>query len=510
MNSALNILKSPGTLYYGGKFVPVLSGKLHKVISPADQSVLAQVGEAGKDDMTNAIAEARIAFDEGPWYNVYDGNQRRDALLKLGAVVEDRYLKDLAYLESVNTGKPYVVAEDEIKDCVNLFRHYAGYADKVHGKHVSFQTNTALDVYNIREPLGVCGMISSFNYPLNLVAWKIAPALAAGNTVIVKPAPQTPLSALFLAQIINDHQIFPSGVFNVVTGGVEAGNTLVVDDRVDKISFTGSVNGGKAVQNAAANATSSPNSSTFKHLTLELGGKSPVVVMDDSVANLDNTVYHVIQGIFANAGQNCSAGSKLYVQKGIYPEFISKLKEKTEELVNTMDAVDINKSSVMPVIDRNQYNKILDYINHSTSSGETTCLIGGRAYSGKDGNCNGNFIEPTILVNADQSAKVAKEEIFGPVLTVMKPFEHLDEVIAIESKLPFGLAAGIFSSNTKTINHFVRKMRHSGTIWVNTYNYTPANVTFGGFKNSGIGRELGSEVMDSYTAPRSVISDPSY
>ncbi|PVU87709.1 hypothetical protein BB559_005922 [Furculomyces boomerangus] len=493
--SAFSPIKNISKLYIGGKWISSVGNKQKSLINPVTGKEHAQVCESTKEDSVAAIEAARQAFDNGPWYKEWSGANRRDALLKISSLISEN-LETFATIEAVNTGKCYADAEWEIQDCASIFKYYAGFADRIQGRYISSGTNTKFDMKTITEPLGVCGMISSFNYPLQLITWKSAPALAAGNTIVVKPAPQTPLSVLYLVQLINENKVLPNGVFNVITGGIEAGEAIVSSPNVDKISFTGSVFGGKAVSRGAS------ASSNIKAVTLELGGKSPVIVMND--ADLENASENILMGIFSNSGMNCCAGSKLYIQSGVYNKLVQILKHKTQAIIDGI-TTDIKTSTMCTLVDSTQLKKVEFYVNHAIENNEGKLLVGGKRWAGSEG----YYFEPTIFVGVGADAKIAKEEIFGPVLSIMEPFEDLDSVIQTESQSEFGLAAAIFSSSSKHINNFTRNVK-AGTTWINTYNYVFPDLPFGGFKMSGIGRELGSEVMGEYTATRSVISDTNY
>ncbi|PVV01472.1 hypothetical protein BB560_004107 [Smittium megazygosporum] len=484
----MNSLKYLSKLYVGGKWIASSGSKLYSVINPTSASEICQVVDANTKDVDSAVEAAKAAFETGPWYNLESGASRRDSLLKISHLIEQNK-NLLAEVESINTGKIISDSLWEIQDCADLFKFYAGFADKLSSRYVSYGTLNQLEMHTIKEPIGVCGMISSFNYPLNLVSWKIAPALAMGNTVVVKPAPQTPLSLLLFAHLLDEASILPKGVFNVVTGGVEPGAAMVNNPNINKISFTGSLNGGRAVNKSAA------ASANFKGVTLELGGKSPVVVMDD--ADLDNAVENIILGIFSNAGMNCSAGSKLYIQKGAYDKLLQLLVKRAQSISQTITS-DFKTSSMGPLIDSILMNKVETLVQQAISSKDATLLSGGKRWSGAPG----YYYEPTILTNVKQDSPISKTEIFGPVLCVMEPISDLDEVINIESRSEFGLASAIFSSSSKSIHKFKRNMK-AGTCWVNMYNLCTPDLPFGGFKNSGFGKELGHEVINEYYTERS-------
>ncbi|ORX69310.1 aldehyde dehydrogenase [Linderina pennispora] len=480
-------------IYIDGRWVQSTSTATHNVENPDTGDVIAVVPECNAQDLDKAVQAAYNAFHDGPWANQFSGAERRDALIAIADAIEE-HRAELELIESINTGKPISDMHVEVDDTIDLFRHFAGYADKVEGRHIGHQTNQTIEGYTVKVPVGVVGFINAFNYPLNLLGWKVAPALAAGCTVVFKPGPQTPLTTQYFAYLLEKTGKFPPGVFNVVTGGVEVGQALVDHDLVDKIGFTGSVATGKHVIRSTA------STQNVRSTSVELGGKSPGVVMPD--ADLDKTAQLVVSGCMSNAGMNCNALTRLWVHRDIYDEFMPKIKAAAESMV--LGAPQKETTVMGPVIDKRQFDRVMEYIRIGKEEDKAAVLTGGeRAFD------RGYWIKPTIFYNVKSDARIATEEIFGPVLSVLEPFDSLDEVIEIERKNEFGLAAGIFSRNHQDIKKFTRKLR-SGTIWVNTYNALFSYLPFGGFRNSGFGRELGYESFDGYLVPKSIIDDVSY
>ncbi|KAJ2005797.1 hypothetical protein H4R26_001755 [Coemansia thaxteri] len=480
-------------IYIDGQWTAPQSSQTSHVENPDVAEAIATVPECNAHDLDHAVRAAHSAFHDGPWVNEYSGAQRRDALLALATAIEENR-SDIEMLESLNTGKPISDVRMELDDTIDLFRFFAGYADKVEGRHIAAQTNRNLEGYTVKVPVGVVGFINAFNYPICLLAWKVAPALAAGCTVVFKPGPQTPLTTQYFAHLLHKTGKFPPGVFNVVLGGAEVGQALVDHDLIDKIGFTGSVATGKQV------IRSSASTKNVRSTSVELGGKSPGVVMPD--ADLDKTAKLVVSGCMANAGMNCNALTRLWVHRAIYDEFMPRLKAAAESLV--LGTPQDDATQMGPLIDRRQYERVLEYIRVGREEDKAALLAGGQATLGR-----GYWIQPTVFFNVDPAARIATEEIFGPVLSVLVPFDSLDEVIEAERKNEFGLAAGIFTRRHQDIAKFTRKMR-CGTVWVNNFNALYSYLPFGGFRNSGFGRELGYESFDGYLASKAIIDDITY
>ncbi|KAJ2723022.1 hypothetical protein GGI07_002916 [Coemansia sp. Benny D115] len=483
----------PLQTYVDGQWVSASDSQTRSVENPDTGSEITKVCESSVGDVDAAVQAAHAAFYEGPWVNEYSGGQRRDALLALASSIEENR-QQLELLESLNTGKPISDVRVELDDTVDLFRHFAGYADKVEGRHIAAQTNARLEGYTVKVPVGVVAFINAFNYPLCLLAWKVAPALAAGCTVVFKPGPQTPLTTLYFAHLLHQTQRFPAGVFNVVLGGADVGRALVSHALVDKVGFTGSVASGRHVIQASA----SPG--PVRPVSVELGGKSPGVVMPD--ADLPRTARTVAMGCMSNAGMNCNALTRLWVHRAVYDAFIPLLKTAVEDIV--LGTPQDEATQMGPLIDRTQYERVLEYIRVGRDDDGAEVLTGGAALEGS----SGYWVRPTVFVNVSAQARIATEEIFGPMLSVLEPFDSLDDVIAIERRSDFGLAAGIFSASHGDIAKFTRRMR-CGTLWVNNFNALYSYLPFGGFRNSGYGRELGYESFDGYLATKAIIDDVS-
>jgi aldehyde dehydrogenase (NAD+) len=465
-------------LFINNKFVDAVSGKTFPVVNPATEEVIAHVAAGEKADIDIAVAAARKAFQK--WRTV-NPSERTKLLLKLATLLE-KHKEDYARLESTDNGKPVRDARGDISICIDLLEYYGGWADKLQGKTIP--VDGEYFCYTIHEPVGVVGAITPWNFPLYMTVLKLAPAVACGNTIVIKPAEQTPLSSLKFCELILEAG-FPPGVVNIVTGmGPTAGAALANHMDVDKLSFTGSTEIGRLIQKAAAE-------SNLKRVTLELGGKSPLIIFDD--ADLEEAVRIAHNGIFANQGQVCCASSRVYVQEGIYDEFI----KRSVEFSKTRKVGDPLKEETQqgPQVDAVQFKRIMNYIEHGKK--EATLCVGGERVGEK-----GFFIAPTIFANVNEDMKIGQEEIFGPVLSVMK-FKTVDEVIKRAHKTHYGLAAGIVTKNISTGLMMANALR-AGTIWINNWGYVSAKTPFGGFKQSGHGRELGEYGLHAYTEVKTV------
>ncbi|KAJ4816693.1 Aldehyde dehydrogenase [Rhynchospora pubera] len=471
-------------LLINGQFVDAASGKTFPTLDPRTGEVIAHVAEGDSVDIDCAVKVARKAFDEGPWPKM-TAYERSRILFKFADLI-DEHNDELAALESWDNGKPFEQsAKEEVPLLSRTIRYYAGWADKIHGLIVP--GDGAHHVQVLREPIGVAGQIIPWNFPLVMFAWKVGPALACGNTVVLKPAEQTPLTALYAAALLHEAGL-PDGVLNVVSGfGPTAGSALAGHMEVDKIAFTGSTGAGKIIQELAAK-------SNLKSVTLELGGKSPFIVMDD--ANVDQAVELAHSALFHNQGQCCCAGSRTFVHERVYDEFVEKAKARALKRV----VGDPFKQGVEqgPQIDEEQFSKILEYITSGIDSGATLVAGGGRA-----GN-KGFYIQPTVFSDVKDEMTIAQEEIFGPVQTILK-FKNLNEVIQRANASPYGLAAGVFTNNLNNANTLMRALR-VGTVWINCYNLLDAAIPFGGYKMSGIGREKGMDSLNSYLQVKAVIT----
>ncbi|KAF9285478.1 aldehyde dehydrogenase (NAD(P)(+)) ald5 [Mortierella alpina] len=469
--------------FINGKFQPSLASAPAKrpLYNPCNEELIETVNEASPEDVDLAVQSAQAAL-KGPWKD-FTGKKRRNVLLNIAQALEQNMWK-LTVLEAA-CGKPLAEAQYDIEDAIECFRYFAGHADKLNGQN--FATECNHKSYTVRKPIGVCGLITAFNYPLLLAAWKIAPALACGNTIILKPAPQTPLSSLMLGELISQHTDLPHGVFNVLPGGEAVGSAIANHKGIHKCSFTGSGSVGRKVMSAAAN-------SNLKKVTLELGGKSPLIVFAD--ADLDQAVEDVFGAIYANMGQNCCAGSRLFLQKGIEDQFLQKFKARVEK-VKIGDSLD-EAYNFGTVVDRAQFDRVMSFFERAKSEGQAQLLIGGKRHGTK-----GYFIEPTIYHNVEESSLLAREEIFGPVLSVMKPFNTLEEVLQRANATPYGLASGVWTKDLTKAEHCVQELE-TGLTWVNCYNLCSSHMPFGGVKESGFGKDLGAECLADYTTVKTV------
>ena len=474
----------PGKLFINGEWVG--AAKTFDTINPATGEVLTQVAEASAVDVDGAVAAARAAFEKtgkGSWRSM-SASERGRLLWKLADLVE-RSIEELAELETLDNGKP--IFESRYVDMpmvIDVFRYYAGWATKIHGQTVN--TFEGAFTYTLREPVGVVGAIVAWNFPLLLASWKLGPALACGNTVVLKPAEQTPLTALRLGELAAEAG-FPAGVLNVITGGPETGKALVGHPAVDKIAFTGSTVVGKEIMRSAAD--------TLKRVTLELGGKSPNIVFADS--DIDSAVKGAINGIFYGKGEVCCAGSRLFVERKVQDEFLGKLVERTKKL-KPGDPLD-PKTRLGAIVSQQQMQQILGYIEAGKSEGAQLITGGKRATVG---NSNGFFIEPTIFGGVKNDMTIAREEIFGPVLATLT-FDDVDQVAELANQNPYGLAAAIWTRDIKRAHALSRRLR-AGTVWINTFGLMDASLPFGGYKQSGFGRDLGAQALESYTEVKTV------
>jgi acyl-CoA reductase-like NAD-dependent aldehyde dehydrogenase len=476
-----------GEIFVAGKWQAPLSGETYAPINPANEEPLSPVGKGDERDIDAAVAAARKAFDEGPWPKM-SPHERGRIVWRLGDLIQAN-LDEMAKLESLCTGKTmFDSGKVEIPFAAEVFRYYAGWASKIHGE--TLQLRDTAFTFTLRHPVGVIGAIVPWNFPFLLSSWKLAPALAAGNTVVIKPASQTPLTALKFAQLCAEAGL-PEGVLNVVTGpGGKVGMALVRDPRVDKIAFTGSTEVGKQIMREA--------SGTLKRLSLELGGKSPNIVFAD--ADLEAAVRGAMTGIFYNKGEVCAAGSRLFLEQSIHDEFMSKLTDrvKTFKVGDPMD-----KSTRMgPVVSKAQMETVLGYIEAGKREGAKLVAGGQRA---SVGNGKGYYVEPTIFDGVSNSMTIAREEIFGPVLSVI-PFKSVEDGIAQGNATTYGLAAAVWTRDVGKALRAAKAIR-AGTVWVNAYNLFDAALPFGGFKESGFGREMGSVGLDGYTEVKTVWVD---
>ncbi|MGN7407918.1 aldehyde dehydrogenase family protein [Sporosarcina sp. SAFN-010] len=469
-------------LYIDGDYQPAISGKTFNVINPATEDVIAQVSEAQPEDIDVAVAAARKAFDEGEWTKM-DTAERSHLIYKFANLLEENR-EELAQLEALDNGKPYEVAlADDVDGTVQHFRYYSGWATKMVGQTIPV-SNDYLN-YTVHEAVGVVGQIIPWNFPLAMAAWKLGSALAVGCTVVIKPASETPLSLLYVAKLFKDAG-FPDGVVNVVPGaGRVAGDAIVTHKDVDKVAFTGSTAVGKGIMQKAADQ--------LKGVTLELGGKSPSIILED--ANLEEAIVGAFNGTMYNHGQNCSACTRVYVHRSLHEEVVNGLVERANalKLGPGMDP----ETEMGPLVSAKQQQTVLDFIEKGKSEGARLVAGGSKAFD------QGYYVQPTIFVDVEDNMTIAREEIFGPVLSVFV-FDTVEEVIQRANDSIYGLAASVWTENIKT-GHYVAKKLKAGTVWINDFGIEIETMPFGGYKQSGIGREMGGEYgLANYTEVKSV------
>lgn len=471
-------------MYIAGEWVEAEEGQVREVFNPATGERIAQVSEGGLSDVRRAILTARQVFDETDWPETPPVERAR--LLNLLASKLEERAEEFAVLETQNCGKPLRESRFDISDAVNCFRYYAGLINKPLGQ--TYQVSDPMATMVVREPIGVCGQIVPWNYPLLMAAWKLAPCLAAGNTTVFKPAEVTPLTAIQLFKLIEEVG-FPAGVANLVLGaGPVVGHELAASDLVDKVAFTGGTVTGRSVMQAA--------SGNLKNISLELGGKSPNIVFAD--ADFDTAVEYAMFGIFANQGQVCSAGSRLLVEDSIHDRFVEALVERSKKIRvgNGLDET----TEMGPLISPAHLQKVLSYIQLGQEEGATLVLGGSRMTAGEY--ANGNFVEPTIFINTTPEMRIVQEEIFGPVLVVQR-FKDEAEAIRLANQSVYGLAGGVFTQDGAKAMRVIRKLR-AGITWINSYHPTYNEAPWGGYKQSGIGRELGTFGLDAYTEVKQI------
>ncbi|KAI0676795.1 NAD-aldehyde dehydrogenase [Trametes maxima] len=474
----------PTGLFIDNEFVPSVDSKATiDCINPSTEEVICSIVAGSEKDIDAAVAAARKAF-KTTWGKNVTGFERSRLINKLADLIE-RDAQELAELEALNNGKPVKIARDfDIGDSVQCLRYYAGWADKILGQAIEVDNKTKV-AFTRHDPIGVCGQIIPWNYPINMWSWKVAPALACGCTIVMKPSEITPLTALKLSELVVEAG-FPPGVVNTVPSLGSVGGAALSSHRdVDKVAFTGSTVTGRKIMEAAAK-------SNLKKVSLELGGKSPHIIFES--ADLDQAANWVGLGILYNTGQDCTAGSRVFVQDTIYDKFVQLLVEKFKQL-KVSDGFD-EQAGGGPVVSKMQYDKIFSYIEAGKEQG-AKLVLGGEKRPGK-----GYFVDPTIFVDVKPDMKIARDEIFGPVLSVAK-FSSEDEAIELANDTTYGLGAGLHSNDANQCMR-VSQALEAGTVWVNQYNLLTNNVPFGGKKQSGIGRELGSYALEEYTSVKAI------
>ena len=467
-------------MYIDGKWVKGTLGKTIDIINPGTGEVFAKMYESSVEDVRTAIAAAKKSFYVTREWRDMDSQERGDIILKIADKIEE-YADELAMLDTLDNGKPLRESEGDIADGVHCFRYYAGLIKTPHGGCYNVNSGFGkMHSYTVHEPVGVCAEITPWNYPFLMSVWKLAPSLAAGNSVIFKPSPKAPLSTIRLFEIFEEVGL-PAGCANLVQGDAEVGTEMGENTDVDMVTFTGSTKVGQSLMRLAA--------SNIKKIGLELGGKSPNVIFAD--ADMDGAVEWAMIGIFFNQGEVCSAGSRIIIEKSIKDEFVSRLKKKAEAMTIGLG---INNPDIGPIITKTDMEKVLNYIQIGIDEG-ATLVSGGKRYT--EGECaNGYFVEPTIFDNCTPDMRIVREEIFGPVVAIMT-FETEEEAIAMANDTEYGLAGAVFTSDVTRAHRVVSELR-AGITWINCYNPTFNEAPWGGYKMSGIGRELGVHGLEEY------------
>ncbi len=479
--AVLDFLRKPKMLLIGGKWTPAKSGKTFETINPANEEVLALVAEGGKADVDEAVKAARKAFEESRWPRL-NPHQRARMLYKIAELIE-QHADELAEIETLDNGKAVTQARAiDVAGAAETFRYYAGWCSKIYGE--TNPSDPSMFNYTLREPVGVCGQIIPWNFPLLMACWKIAPALACGNTVILKPAEQTPLSALRLGELAQEAGL-PDGVLNIITGfGPGAGSSIAEHPEIDKVAFTGSTEVGRLILQASTG--------NLKRVSLELGGKSPNIIFTD--ADLGSAVPTAMMGVFYNTGQVCAAGTRIFVQQGKYDEFVDQLTKFSAGMTvgNPLDPA----TKMGPVVSKEQFDRVRNYVEIGKREG-AKLTTGGEAAADR-----GYFIKPTIFADVNNNMRIAQEEIFGPVAAAI-PFKDENDAVLQGNDTTYGLAAAVWTRDIARAHKVARALK-AGTVWINTYGAIDPISPFGGYKQSGFGRELGKHSIELYTQIKSV------
>ena len=474
---------SPRKLLIGGRWVEAASGRTFTTVDPATERVIGQVAHGEAADIDRAVAAARTAFEDGVWSSITP-SLRGQILWRIADLI-DANVDQLAELESIDNGKPFAVAKAaDVPLCADMFRYMAGWATKIEGNTIPLSAPGQNLAFTLREPVGVVGQIIPWNFPLLMAAWKLGPVLAAGCTVVLKPAEQTPLSVLRLAELAMEAGL-PDGVLNVITGFGDAGAHLAAHPGVDKVAFTGSTEVGKLIVKAAAG--------NLKKVSLELGGKAPLIIYGD--ADIETAIAQASLAAFFNHGQCCTSGSRLYVESSVYDDVVQGIADRASA-IKVRPGLDPD-CEMGPLVSADQFERVTGYIKSGFEQGAEAVTGGSRVGS------TGYFVEPTVLKGVRSDMRVVREEIFGPVLPVL-PFERPEDIAASANDTNYGLAAGVW---TKDITKALRtaQLVRAGTVWINTYHIYDAAMPFGGYKESGWGREMGHEVLNNYLETKSVI-----
>jgi aldehyde dehydrogenase (NAD+)/phenylacetaldehyde dehydrogenase len=480
-SAALAFLRAPKQLLIGGKWQPAKSGKTFETINPANEEVLALIAEGDKADVDEAVKAARKAFDTGAWPSM-GPHQRARLMFQIAELIDD-HADELAELETLDNGKPLSFARGfDVPAAAETFRYYGGWVTKIYGE--TNPSDPAFFNYTLREPVGVCGQIIPWNFPLLMAAWKLGPALACGNTVILKPAEQTPLTALRLGELIMEAGL-PEGVLNIVTGfGPGAGSSIAEHPNVDKVAFTGSTEVGKIILKASAG--------NLKKVSLELGGKAPNIIFPD--ADMKQAVPTAMMGVFFNSGQVCCAGTRIFVQRDKYDEVVDQLTAFSKGV--TMGDPFNKGTTIGPVVSREQFDRVKGYLDVGRKEGAKV-TAGGEAGTGK-----GYFVQPTLFTGVNNDMRIAREEIFGPVASAIS-FKDENDAVFQGNDTDYGLSAAVWTKDISRAHKMARSLK-AGTVWVNCFNQLDPISPFGGYKQSGFGRELGRYAIDLYTQIKSV------